>query len=392
MRQADNTAGQTELKRSVRAPRLCGFMALATGICLFLVGACWAQTPDSQGTDSDKSWRSATDLNAEDTNPTRTIRSHTQSGNRTVDVRSLETRGADGRFNPYQDIETETVRVNATLLRTTTRTFVRDSDGAKTLFQVTQEEQQSFAGGGSKVVRTTSNPDANGNLQMVQRENRETLKTGPDVEETKTTIMLPGIDGGLAPAMQIQERKKRSGNTVEVQKTTQVPDGSGKWQVAEVRHTTIKDEDKNRSSEERVSRPDLEGNLGEVSRTVNKESEVGAGDARKSEETFSIDVPGTPRDGSLHLVQRVTTTQRSNADGQQSTKVSEQSNPGDPGAGLWVTTVTKDTVRSGPGGARATEIIQLRDADGNLNLVSVDTTKADSVHAVEVQIAPAKPK
>ena len=128
MRQADNTAGQTELKRSVRAPRLCGFMALATGICLFLVGACWAQTPDSQGTDSDKSWRSATDLNAEDTNPTRTIRSHTQSGNRTVDVRSLETRGADGRFNPYQDIETETVRVNATLLRTTTRTFVRDSD------------------------------------------------------------------------------------------------------------------------------------------------------------------------------------------------------------------------------------------------------------------------
>jgi len=175
------------------------------------------------------------------------MRSHTHEGDRTVDVRSLQTRGADGNFNPYQDIETETVRVNATTTRTTTRTFVRDDSGKKTLFQVTQEEKRTLQSGNSTVVRTTSNPDANGRLQVVQQENQETRKSGPDVEETKTTIMLPGINGGLAPAMQTEERQKRSGNTVEIQKTTQLPDGEGKWQVAEVRHSTTKDEGKNRN-------------------------------------------------------------------------------------------------------------------------------------------------
>jgi hypothetical protein len=307
-------------------------------------------------------------------------------------VRSLQTRGSDGNFNPYQDIETETVRISTTTMRTTIRTFVRDDSGTKTLFQVTEEEKQTLPGGDSKVVRTTSNPDANGNLQVVQRENQETVKTSPDVEETKTTVMLPGINGGLAPAMQLQERQKRSGNAVEIQKTTLLPDGAGRWQVAELRHTAIEDEGKNRRKEERVSRPDLEGNLSEVTRAVSKESEDVSGDRHKSEETYSIDVPGAARDSSLHLVQRVTTTQRTNADGQQTTKVEEQPNPGDPGAGLWVTTVNKETVRLGPAGAQATGTIQLRDANGSLGIISVNMTKSDSVHAIEVQIAPPKPK
>jgi hypothetical protein len=205
--------------------------------------------------------------------------------------------------------------------------------------------------------------------------------------------MLPGINGGLAPAMQIDEREKRSGNTVEIQKTTQLPGGAGTWQIAEVRHTTVKDDGKNRSTEERVSRPDLEGNLGEVSRTVRNESDDSSGDKRASEETYSLDVPGVARDSSLHLVQRVTTTQRSNGDGQQTTKTAEQPNPGDPSAGLEVTTVTTKSVQLGPTGARGIETIQLRDANGNLGVVSVDMTKGDSVHAVEVQIAsPPKPK
>jgi hypothetical protein len=125
---------------------------------------------------------------------------------------------------------------------------------------------------------------------------------------------------------------------------------------------------------------------------VSKESEDVSGDRHKSEETYSIDVPGAARDSSLHLVQRVTTTQRTNADGQQTTKVEEQPNPGDPGAGLWVTTVNKETVRLGPAGAQATGTIQLRDANGSLGIISVNMTKSDSVHAIEVQIAPPKPK
>jgi hypothetical protein len=255
-----------------------------------------------------------------------------------------------------------------------------------------EEEKRTLPGGDSRAVRTTSNPDANGNLQIVQRENQETRKTSPGVEETKTTVMLPGINGGLAPAMQIEEREKRSGNTVEIQKTTQLPDGSGSWQVAEVRHTTTKDDGKNRSSEERVSRPDLDGNLGEITRNAAKESEDASGDKQKSEETYSIDQPGAARDDSLHLVQRVTTTQRRSADSEQTTKVLEQTNPGDPGAGLWVSTVTKDGERLGPAGVQGMQTIQQRDANGDLEVVSVDITQANSANAVHIQIGPPKPK
>jgi hypothetical protein len=390
MRNADRSSRHNELERSAGSRRLCAFIVLLTGVC-FCFSRASAQTPDSQAGSSEKAWTASTESKTDNANPTRTIQSHTQNGNRAVDVRSLQTRGPDGNCQPYQDIETETVQVNSTTVRTTTRTFVRDSSGAKTLFQITEENKQTSPGGDSKLVRTTSNPDANGNLQVVQRENQVTTRISPDLEDTKTTVMLPGVNG-LAPAMQILERQKRSGNTVEIQKTTQLPDGAGNWQVGEVRHTTIKDEGKTRSSDERVSRPDLDGNLDEITRSVSKESEDGSGATQKSEDTYSIDQPGVVRDSGLHLVQRVTTTQHTSSDGQQTTTLAAQPDPGDPGAGLRVTTVTTETVRSGPGGARATETIQARNANGSLGVVSVDMTKADNVHAVEVQIAPPKPK
>jgi len=392
MRNADWLPRQNELKRSALGRRFCKFILLMTGICLSFSGAALAQTPDSQESDSQKPWTAATESKEDNANPTRTIRTHTQNGNRALDVRSLQISGPDGNFHPYQDIETETVRENATTVRATTRTFVRDSSGARTLFQVTEEDKQTLSGSDSKLVRTTLNPDANGNLQVVQRENQSTSRISPDVEETKTTVMLPSIDGGLAPAMQMQEREKRSGNTTEIQKTTLLPDGAGSWQVGEVRHTTIKDEGKTRSREERVSRPDLEGNLSEVSRTVSKESEDGSGDPQKSEATYSIDVPGAARDNGLHLVQRVTTTQQTSSHGQQTTRLESQPDPGDPSAGLRVTTVTTETVRPGSAGAQATETIQLLNANGDLGVVSVDMTKADNVQAIGVQTAPPKPK
>jgi hypothetical protein len=372
--------------------RQCGFALWLTGMFIFLSSAVLAQQPDSQDGASDSRWSATTDSKEEYANPTRTIQTHVQNGNRTIDVRSLQTRGADGNLNPYQDIETETVRLSSTTTRTTTRTFVRDGNGAKTLFQVTEEEQKALAGGGSKVVRTTSNPDANGNLQIVQRENQDTVKTSSNVELKKTTVLLPSINGGLAPAMQIEESQRHSGNTVDILKTTELPDGAGNWQVAEVRHVITKDKDKDRSSEERVSRTDLDGKLAEVTHTVGKESEDASGDKQKTQETYSIDQPGATRDGGLHLVQRVTTVQRSSAHGQQTTKAVEQTNPGDPGAGLWVTIVSKETARLGPAGVEETSTIQLRDADGNLGVIAVDMTKADSAQAIKVQIAPSKTK
>ena len=273
-----------------------------------------------------------------------------------------------------------------------TRAFGRDADGAKTLVQVTEEEKHALPGGNSNIVRSTSNPDANGTLQLVQRQIEETKRINKDVEETKTTVMLPSVDGGMAPAMKVQERRERGANdTVESQKTTLLPDGAGNWQVGEIRQVTARQEGKNSSTEERVSRPDSEGKLGEVSRTVSKESESAPGERYNTVETYSVDLPGSARDGSLHLVERTTTSQHTNSTGQQATQQQvEHPNPGDPDSGLRVTTLTTDTVRPGPSGAQATRTIQARDANDSFGVVFVDTTKSDNIHAIQVQIAPSE--
>ena len=353
-----------------------------------------AQTSDSQTGDPNKSWTATTESQSDNVNPTRTIESHTQSGNRTLDKQSVQ-RGSDGLFEPYQDIEKETVQVDTATVRTITRTFGRDADGVKTLVEVIEEEKHTLAGGDLNVVRATSDPDANGNLQLVQRRIEETKKTSKDVEETKTTVMLPSVNGGLVPFVKVQERREQGANgTVESQETTLLHDGAGNWQVGEIRRTITRQEGDNRSTDEQVSLPDFEGKLGQISRTVSKEAGSVSGERRYTVETYSVDVPGLAGDGSLHLVERTTTAQRTNSTGQETTEQQvEKPNPDDPGSGLGVTILTTDTVRPGPSGAQATRTVQVRTANGSFGVVSLDTTKSDKIHAIQVQIAPPeKPK
>jgi hypothetical protein len=318
------------------------------------------------------------------------VESHVRSGNRTVDKQTIERLGEGGNYEPYQDVEKETVQVNGTTVRTTTRTFGLAS-GEQTLVQETEEEKQSLAGGDVKVVRATSNPDGNGNLQVVQREVEETKKISAGVTETKTTVMLPGIEGVLAPATKTEQRETRNGDTVATQKTTLLPDGEGNWQVGEVRHSTVTQDGASGTREEVVSRPDADGKLGEVSRTVSKESGGGA-ERRETVEDYSADVPGTPRDGDLHLVQRTTTVQQ-NGEGRQNTlQQVERVDAGDPGAGVRVSVVTTDAVRVGVAGAQATRTVEMRDASDGMGVVRVDTAKSDNAKAVQVEIGAGEKK
>lgn len=376
---------------------LLALLVIAAYFCSSL--ALWAQTSNSKAADTSQSapatnWTATTESQDANQDAIRTVESHSQSGNRTVDEQSVQRRGSDGSFEPYQDIEKETVQVDATTVRTTTRTFNRNADGEKTLAEVTEEETRTSAGGDSNVARTTSAPDANGNLQLIRRQLEETKKTSPNEEESKTTVLLPDINGGLTPVVKVQERRQRDANgsgTVESQKTTLLPDGAGNWQVGEIRKTTSKQEGPDHSTDESVSRPDSEGKLGEISHTISQESESSPGEVRETVDTYTVDVPGAVSDGSLHLVQRATTTQATTSTGQQVTQQKvEQANPGDPRAGLQVTAVTVDTVRPGASGAQATRTVQARDTNGNLDVISVDTTKSDNIHAIQIQIAPSE--
>src|ERR1019366_7174155 len=119
-----------------------------------------------------QSWSASTQQGStgEAVNPTRTNETHTEADGRVVDRTSVETLGPDGRYGPYSDTEKESRHINDTTVRNIESTFGRNSGGHRTLIQERQEESRSLPGGEQKVTRTISNPDANGGLQVVQRE------------------------------------------------------------------------------------------------------------------------------------------------------------------------------------------------------------------------------
>ena len=369
---------------------------------LVVMGACYlcpsafAQTSDARTEELSKSWTATTDLKsdylASERIPVRIIESHSENGNHTLDKRSVEIRRTDGHFESYQDIERETVQVDGSTVRTTTRTFSRDVNKAKALVQITEEEQRTLPSGESTTVRITSNPDVNGKLQVSERDTAQSQRIAEHVEEIRTTVESLSING-LAPAVKTREIRKRNANdTVQSEKITLLPDGSGKWQVNEIRQATSRQESDTRVTEERISRLDAEGKLSEISRAVTKEPETSTGEKRNTVETYSIDVPGTARDRNLHMVERVSTSSQSDASGTRTTgQIVEQINAGDPAAGLRVSVLVNDKVVPVPSGEQSTVTIRGRNLNGGFSIVSVDTTKSDRITTIQVEQTPSNP-
>ena len=379
-----------------RGVRLAQVLLLTISALFYLDPNLVAQTPDSQtGKEANQSWTAVTDVKSDNVTPGRIIESHSQKGNRTLDKRSLQIPGYAGDFELYEDTETETLQVDTNTERITTHTFARDGNGMRTLVGVTEEESHTAPGGDSKIVRLTSTSDVNGRLQPVRREIVETKSIGMETEETDSTVMLASINGGFAPAVKTHELLKRGVNdTLESEKTVLLLDGAGNWQVSELRQRSTRVEGKNQSTEEHVSRRDAEGHLVEVSRFLSTQSEISPGEKQSFVETYSTDVPGAPRDGALHLVERTTTTQRTAAAGEQIAQHRvEQANPGDPNSALRLSVLINDTVRPGPSGLLATRTVRLRDANGIFRVVEVDTTNSDNVLTINLQGMPSqKPK
>lgn len=329
-------------------------------------------------------------------NPIRTNETRTEADGKIIDKKSLETLGLDGRYIPYQEIEKESVRVDATTVRTIERTYGRGPDGAKTLVQVKEEESRNRGEGENSLVRTILNPDANGTLQVVQRELQDSRQISPGVQETKTTVLTPDVNGGLTPAVQIDERQKKSSDgTVEFKKSTQLSDGAGHWQLAEIREGTSKQEGGQiRSSEENVLRPDSNGKLAVVERTVSKLAEPGSGEKRDTTDTYSVNVPGIAGDSTLQLVQRETAVTRKAVSGKQTTiERTEQLNPGAPDDGLQLTKEAIDIVRpTGGTNSEQSRTILTRGPGGQLSQVWVDFSSTDKPSATPANSPTPSPK
>jgi hypothetical protein len=381
---------QRENRVAVSATKLLVRSVISLSLCAG--SAVFAQAQDAQGNSSDESWTATTENSATNANPSRTTESHAKSGNRSVDNQRVEVLGPNGGYQPDFETEKETVRVNATTTRTVVRTYFWDANRQRELAQVTEEEARSTASGDAEVVRTTSSSDLSGNLRVVQRETAETRKTSPDVQETKTTIYLADGNGGFTTARQTQELQMHSADhKLEEKKTTLLPDGNGNWKVGEVKERTIQEDGKNRTIEERVSRPDLDGRLSESSRTVAEETETDAGEKSSTVDSYSKDIPGLAGDGSLHLNERVTTVQKKNSDGETTEQQVEHARPGDPSSGLRVTAKTKYTVLYAASGTQQTAVTQESDINGSFNEVSETRTKSDQVPAARAPTAPSNP-
>src|ERR1700692_5018599 len=71
-----------------------------------------ARAQDSQSNKSDESWPTTAESKAENTNPARTMESHTKSGNRSIDKQRVEVLGPDGHYQPDSDTGPETTTEN----------------------------------------------------------------------------------------------------------------------------------------------------------------------------------------------------------------------------------------------------------------------------------------
>ena len=201
-----------------------------------------AQAQNAQPSGTTESWTATTQTSLQNTSPSRTTDSHVRSGNQTVDKQIVEALGPNGRYQSNSETEKETIHVDATTTRTVVRSYSWDVNGQRDLQQVKEEEARSSASGDVHVIRTMSESDGNGNLQVIQREVADTRKISPDVQETKTTTYLPNGNGGLTPSLQTQELQKRiADHRVEVKKTLLQPNSSGNWEVAEAKETTLKE-------------------------------------------------------------------------------------------------------------------------------------------------------
>jgi hypothetical protein len=330
---------------------------------------------------ADQSWTATSQTTTDNANPSRTKESHTKSGNRTLDRKTVEVLGPDGQYQPYVDVETETIE-EGTATRSITRTYNPGADGHEHLTQVTDSKTQKSGDGGANVVRTTSNVDLDGNSHVVEREVSATTK-GSESEDTQTTVYRPDARGNLTPSMQIHEQQKHGVNgDIQTKKTTLLPDASGGWQVYEVRERTVKGNAQARTTEDRASRRDFEGNVAPVSQVITKEANVN-GQTTSTVETHSVDVPGSAREETLRPVQRATTVGKTEPGRTATEQQIEVLYPGAPSS-----IKTMNIVVVGTSGTEETNTTTVQYSDSYPSVVSVEMRKSDQAPAIQVQGAP----
>ena len=161
--------------------------------------------------------------------------------------------------------------------------------------------------------------------------------------------------------------------------------------MMETREGTIEESGAQRTTDETVSKADVNGNLSVASRTVTSDALDSHGDTRSTVETYSKETLGSAPDRDLHLSQRVTTVVKNKANGSTREMQVEDRSIANPSDGIRASSKTIDIVRTGPTGTSEKRTTHMERGNGSLDAIEVDTRKSDQT-PIKVEIAPDKPK
>ena len=213
--------------------------------------------------------------------------------------------------NPQAYVEEETIRVNAETTRTVTRTYHDDGFGSRRLYRVVEETRTLKEDGQEEAVRSISNQDANGRLQVQVQETQRVVSRGDNEFEVQTVVSMPGANRRLQPVQQfVQTERRQADGTVELDRIYYVVDGNRQWQPVERRTAVTRAVGGESRTEEEVYRADLNQRLSLSDRITSREWQAEDGTMRRTIETRSVDPQGK-----LQLAERVNTVQSTGPDG-----------------------------------------------------------------------------
>jgi hypothetical protein len=178
--------------------------------------------------------------------------------------------------------------------------------------------------------------------------------------------------------MQVNEQQKRIPNgTIETKKETLFPDLSGRWQTYEVREQTMEGDDQNRSTDDHVFRRDYVGNISPLSEVVTTQTNAN-GQSTSTSQTYSVDIPGSARDGSMHPLQSSTTVRTTEPTRAVTQTQVIRSDAEEKGMNNVFTTT--DIKTQGSSGPEETITVTARYPDGYPSVVSVERRKSEGEH------------
>lgn len=338
------------------------------------------------------SWEKTTEVKdaTGSTVPTRVVESHREVNGRTIETRRVERLSINGGYTPSEESETETIPVDANTVKVVQRQYGRNPDGSRTLIGVTEEERRTSSDGSQSINRTRSTADVNGGLSVSSRETEQSVKTGADTQQTTTTVQTPDINGGFTQSRKtVSVENRQADGTTKARTQVLAPDTNGSWQTNEVRERTIQKQGDQTQQEDRVSRPDLNGNFAVTDRSVKREWKSSDGAQHQQQQNYSNLVPGVAVDGNLRLSEESNTVQQTGPNGEQTTQRElRQMTPGSPADGMHVSgTVIEVTSPDSMGHVQTQQTVRTSDRSGAIGVVSFDSQKTAAPGSVTVDIS-----